>query len=183
MELSANNMINDMNSLNGKTVAFMVAAGFNETEFSELQRRMVKSGAKIMTIAAENGVVNGWQSTSATTGNWGHYHPVDKNLADTLAADIDILVVPGGSKGVAKLSQNLHAKRILSHAIDGLTPTLMFGEASELLTVAEREAGNNVLVISELSTDEDGNAAWVEAAIAHMATDFLEAEEETRAAA
>ena len=161
-------------NLNGKTVAFMVAAGFNETEFSELQRRLVKSGAKIMTIASENGVVNGWQASS---NRWGHYHPVSQSLADTLAADVDVLVVPGGAKGVAKLSQNLHAKRILGHAIDGMTPVLIFGEAEELLTVAERSAGENVLVIRDLSDE-----SWIASALSHMDSDFF-GDEEAREAA
>lgn len=161
-------------NLNGKTVAFMVAAGFNETEFSELQRRLVKSGVRLTTIAAESGVVNGWQPSTAS---WGHYHPVDKSLADTLAADIDILVVPGGSKGIAKLSQNLHAKRILAHAVDGLVPVVLFGDATELLAAAERSADVNVMSVSDLS-DEN----WTDSVLAHMGNDFFAAEEARQAA-
>lgn len=159
----------------GKTVAFMVAAGFHETEFTTLQRALVKAGATLKTIAPEQGVVNGWQDAEGA-GSWGHYFPVDQQLADTLAADIDLLVIPGGERAMAKLTPNLHAKRILSHAVDGLTPVVLFGDAASLLATAERSAGGNVMVVSDLS-DEN----WTDSVLTHLSYDF-EAEE-LRAAA
>ena len=159
-------------NLTGKTVAFMVAAGFNQTEFTELQRAMVKAGARLLTIAPEQGVVNGWQPAD---NSWGHTYPVDQILGETLAADLDILVIPGGERSMAKLSQSLHARRILTHAVDGMMPVVLFDSAPTLLPEGTA-TGENVMTVTDLSAE-----SWVEDAVSHMAHDFMG--EDMRAAA
>lgn len=156
-------------SFAGKTIAFMVAAGFHQTEFTELQRALVKAGARLLTIAPDQGVVNGWQNSD---NSWGHTYPVDQLLNETLAADLDMLVIPGGERSLAKLSQNLHAKRILSHATDGLMPVVLFGEAQSMIDGDHV----NVMKIVDLSGE-----SWLDDVLAHLTTDFDA--EELRAAA
>ena len=168
--------------LAGKTIAFLVASGFSETAYSSLQRALVKLGARGLTVAPDSGLVNGWQEGTVTeagvqlAGDWGHYHPVDRQLGETLAADLDALAIPGGSRSLAKLKANLHVKRILSHAIDAGKPVLLFGDAREL--TADRGATPDNVATLDATTDE----AWVEGALAHLANQLARSQADAQAA-
>ncbi len=166
----------DLSILTGKTIAFLVASGFAETEFSGLQRALAQVGARSLTIAPESGLVNGWNETTKTTedgksitmGDWGHYHPVDQQLGDTLAADLDAVIVPGGTRSLSKLATNLHVVRIVKHAIDSEKPVLLFGAAAELI---QTYAGvpQSVSVITDTNTQAAEGSSWVEQAMQHLA--------------
>ena len=45
--------------LAGKTIAILVANGFEEVEMTEAQRALLKTGAILRTISPEQGLVNG----------------------------------------------------------------------------------------------------------------------------
>ena len=99
--------------LNGRQIAVLVANGFEEVHFTEVQRRFAGTGAQVTVISPENGLVNGWHESS-----WGHYFPIDKQLGDVLAADFTALVVPGGKRSIDKLAANPHARRIMTGFVD-----------------------------------------------------------------
>jgi len=125
--------------LAGKTVAILVANGFEETEMTEPQRALLAAGAQLKTVSPEQALVNGWHEAA-----WGHYFPVDTALSEALAADFDALLVPGGSRGIEKLAGNPHTKRFLKGFIDGSKPVALIGDAAGLLVVVERAAGKTV---------------------------------------
>jgi putative intracellular protease/amidase len=125
--------------LNGQRVAFIVAAGFDEHSFTEVQRALAASGAKVTLVSPETGVVNGWQGQG-----WGHYFPVDKNIAEMLSADFHAVVVPGGERSIAKLGDKLHVRRVLRGFVESNKPTLLFGEAVALLAQLPEAAGRTV---------------------------------------
>jgi len=127
------------NVLNGRQVAVLVANGFEEVHFTEVQRRFASTGAKVTVISPENGLVNGWHESS-----WGHYFPIDKQLGDVLAADFTAIIVPGGKRSIDKLAANPHARRIMTGFIDAEKPMVMFGHAPQLLATFERAAGRKV---------------------------------------
>ncbi|MEC8654481.1 MAG: peptidase, family C56, partial [Pseudomonadota bacterium] len=70
--------------LSGKTIAIMVASGFDETGFIAIQRTMMDAGAKLKIISREAGLTNAWKGTG-----WGISYPVDATLSTTLAIDYD----------------------------------------------------------------------------------------------
>jgi putative intracellular protease/amidase len=125
--------------LAGKTVAILVANGFEETDMTEPQRALLAAGAQLKTISPEQALVNGWHEAA-----WGHYFPVDGALSEALAADFDALLVPGGSRGVEKLAGNPHTKRFLKGFLDGNKPVAMVGDAVGLLPVVERAQGRTI---------------------------------------
>src|SRR3546814_4592100 len=94
--------------LAGKTVAILVANGFEELEMTEPQRALLGAGATLKLVSPEQGLVNGWHGKA-----WGHYFPIDTQISEALAADFDALLVPGGKRGIEKLAQNPHTKRLL----------------------------------------------------------------------
>ena len=49
--------------LSGKTIAIMVAGGFDETGFIAIQRAMINAEAKLKMISREAGLTNAWNGT------------------------------------------------------------------------------------------------------------------------
>ncbi len=177
-------------SLAGKNVAILAADGFNEHQMTEIQRALVKASAQLKTVAAEAGVVNGWQGDG-----WGHHFHVDAPIGETLGSDFDFLVLPGGQRGADKLKQNPHTRRIINHFIEANKPIAAIGEGAGLLALSDKIAERTIVaaesakpdlitagaVLSDEDAIIDGNlltadgedvAVWVEDAI----TFFAEAE-------
>ena len=125
--------------LANKTVAVLVANGFEETDMTEPQRALLAAGAKIKLVSSEQALVNGWHGDG-----WGHYFTVDVVISDALAADFDALLVPGGDRSVQKLAGNPHTKRFLGGFIDGGKPLAAIGKAVTLLATVERAAGRKL---------------------------------------
>jgi len=167
----------------GKTIAILVANGFDENQMTEIQRSLIKVKAIIKTIAPENGVVNGWQGAG-----WGHYFPINGQINETLGSDFDMLVLPGGERAAAKLKGNLHTRRIINHFIDAEKPVAAIGAGVGLLALAngirnrevaapddtQMDLKNAGAVVGEDSLKQDGSLltsngadimAWVEAAM------------------
>ncbi|HYE50250.1 MAG TPA: DJ-1/PfpI family protein [Azospirillaceae bacterium] len=125
--------------LAGKNVAILVANGFEELQMTEPQRALLKLGAKPKIISPEQGLVNGWHGAA-----WGHYFPTDKHVGDVLAADFDLLVLPGGERSVAKLANNPHTRRIVGSFMDAGKGVAAIDQGVSLLAVAERLKGRTV---------------------------------------
>lgn len=139
--------------LAGKTAALLVANGFEEIDFTEAQRALVQRGAKLLTISPEPGLVNGWHEKA-----WGHYFPIDRQLQEVLAADIDMLLLPGGERSVTKLMANPHVKRIVTAFLDGGKPVAAIGEGLKLLTLGNLR-GQEVAATEALSAELEAAAA------------------------
>ena len=134
--------------LAGKTIAVMLANGFDEIEFTEPQKRLIEAGATVKVVSRANGLVNGWYDNG-----WGHFFPVDADLSTTLAVDYDGLVVPGGHRSVEKMADDPHSQRILKAFVRADMPVLMVGDAVSMLAGVEMAQGRTV------ATSETGQEA------------------------
>ncbi len=114
--------------LNGMKAAILIANGFNETEMTVFQRGMMEAGATPKIVSVENGLTNGWAGTS-----WGHYFAVDCPLSDALAADFDLLIIPGGQRSLDKLKLSAHTRRFIGGFMAGYKPVMVLGDALKLL--------------------------------------------------
>jgi len=123
----------------GIKIVLLIANGFNEAEFTEVQRALLKTGASLRTVAPENSLSNGWLGNG-----WGHYFPVDQNIGDALGSDYDVMVLVGGSRGVAKLQQNPHTKRMVGHFLDADKPLIALNEAVSLLSLPGKVMGRRL---------------------------------------
>ncbi|MDE1148758.1 MAG: DJ-1/PfpI family protein [Azospirillaceae bacterium] len=126
-------------SIAGKSVAILIANGFEEVEMTEAQRALLRAGAAPKIISPEQGLVNGWHGTS-----WGHYFPTDKQVGEVLAADFDLLVLPGGERSVTKLASNPHTRRIVGSFMDAGKGIAAINHGVQLLAVAQRLKGRTV---------------------------------------
>ena len=73
-----------LSNFSGKTIAIMVASGFDETGFIAIQRAMLNAGAKLRIVSREAGLTNAWNGTG-----WGMSYPADSTLSTALAIDLD----------------------------------------------------------------------------------------------
>ena len=88
--------------LSGKTIAIMVASGFDETGFIAIQRAMMDAEAKLKIISRDAGLTYAWNGTG-----WGMSYPADATLSTALAIDYDGLIIPAGKRHIDTLEMKL----------------------------------------------------------------------------
>lgn len=121
--------------LSGKTIAIMVASGFDETSFIAIQRAVTEAGAKLKIVSREAGLTNAWNGTS-----WGMSYLADATLSTTLAVDYDGLIVPAGRRHIDTLEHDAHAKRVLRAFLREDMPVLLQGDAHAMLQFVDGTA-------------------------------------------
>jgi protease I len=131
-------------SLTGRKVAILVGNGFDEMQMTDCQRALLGAGATLKIISPAPGLVHGWQGSSKGEGGWGHYHPVDHQTSETLAADFDMLLLPSGERSLAKLLETGHTLRIIRGFRDAGKPVAAIGSGISLLKEAGRLEGVTV---------------------------------------
>ena len=124
-----------LSNLTGKTVAIMVASGFDEDIFITIQRAMMSVNAKLRVISRDAGLTNAWNGSG-----WGMSYPVDGTLSTTLAVDFDALIIPAGERHVATLTAEAHAKRLLRAFTREEMPILLIDDATSLLDLIDMAA-------------------------------------------
>lgn len=172
----------------GDKIAILIANGFTEQDLTYTQRAMQANGANTRIIGMDNGLVNSW-----TGDSWGHHFAADCALNTALAADYDMLIIPGGRRSIEKLKLTAHTRRFLGGFMDAGKPVAIFDDAVELLAFAERASGrtlaasgsvrdvvseagascseDNIVIDGNLITgyDEDVNI-FIDAVIKHFAS-------------
>ncbi len=126
-------------TLADKSMAVLAANGFDESHFTAVQRAFTKLKIPHKIIAPEQGLINGWQDNG-----WGHYFTVDLSINTAMGSDFDALVIVGGERGVAKLSANPHARRIVNHFFEARKPIAAIGSGVSLLALSPKSAGLDV---------------------------------------
>jgi len=168
-----------LSNLSGKTIAIMVASGFDEDTFIAIQRAMMGANAKLRVISRDAGLTNAWNGTG-----WGMSYPVDSTLSTTLAVDYDALIVPSGERHIATLSTEAHAKRLMRAFTREDMPVLILDEATAMLdlvdvAVSAGGADGDVAVDGRLSV---GNKNALSAGIAALNAAMVIADDESVAA-
>ena len=112
-------------TLSARKIALMVANGFDETQFVELQKLSMQNNAVLKIVSATSGLVN-----SAATSGMPMSYPVDASLSETLAIDYDALILIEG-KHLDVLKKEPHAGRIIRAFLRSEMPVLSVGSAAE----------------------------------------------------
>jgi len=136
-------------------IAILVASGFDENHITAVQRHLTKAQIAFKIIAPEQGLVNGWQDTG-----WGHYFTVDEQIGTTMGSDYEVLVLAGGERGVTKLKENPHTRRIVNHFLEAGKPIAAIASGVGLLALSPKSAG--LTVCSSDDVMDDLNAAQME---------------------
>ena len=119
-------------NLSGKTIAILVANGFEETTFVGIQRAMMEAEAKFKIVSREAGLTNAWRGTG-----WGMSYPADARLSTILAIDYDGLIIPDGKRHIDTLKNEAHAKRVLRAFLREDMPVMLQGEATAMLRLID----------------------------------------------
>jgi protease I len=135
-------------ALSEKSVLVLAANGFDENHMTAMQRALTKVKAPYKIVAPEQGLVNGWQDNA-----WGHYFTVDCVIGTVLGSDFDALVLIGGERGVAKLKDNPHTRRIVNHFLEAGKPVSGIGAGISLLALSPKSAGLTVAAPESLEAD------------------------------
>ncbi len=138
--------------LSGKTIAIMVASGFDETGFIAIQRAMMDAGAILKIVSREPGLTTAWNGTG-----WGMSYPADATLSTALAIDYDGLIIPAGKRHIDSLENEAHAKRVLRAFLREDMPVLLQGDASAMLQLVDGAADS-----THATADDPGGAPVVD---------------------
>jgi protease I len=148
-----------LSNFSGKTIAIMVASGFDEAGFIAIQRAMMNAGAKLKIVSREAGLTNAWNGTG-----WGMSYPADATLSTALAVDYDALIVPAGNRHVESLKNEAHAKRVLRAFLREDMPVLLQGEAGSLLSLIDEAADRTPAAADDNAPIVDRNLVTIAAA-------------------
>lgn len=126
-------------SFSGEKLAVLLASGFNETDLTSLQKALMPSRIPMRIVSMDRGLVNSWNET-----DWGLSFAADKALNEALAADFDMLLIPGGQRSIDKLKLTAHTKRFIGGFMDAGKPVVAMGDAIDLLAFTDKIASRRV---------------------------------------
>ena len=144
-------------TLSGQKIAIMVAAGFDEKNFIEIQKMLLGQSAQPKVISASTGLVQG-----RTGADLGMSYPVDSPLSETLAIDYDALIIPFGEVHLKTLAEELHAARIVKAFLRENMPVLAQGDALNLISEIDTAIKVNQMR-DQGETGRHNRLLWVEA--------------------
>ncbi|MDX2358235.1 type 1 glutamine amidotransferase domain-containing protein [Dietzia sp. PP-33] len=141
------------------TVAFLVAGeGIERVELTEPWDAVTGAGHTALLVSTEDGEV----------GLVDHLTPagtqaVDRTSADISAADIDVLVLPGGVANPDALRGDQHALTLVREMVEAGKPVLAICHAPWVLIEADVVRGRRVTSFPSLRTDLiNAGADWVD---------------------
>jgi protease I len=120
-------------------IALLVANGFEEQSFVATQKALREAGATVHIVSPEQGLVCSWNGQG-----WGLNFMIDSVLKSALAADYDMLVVPGSKRNIDRLQMTAHTKRFISGFASTGKPAAVIGEALQALVQSWDIAGRTV---------------------------------------
>ncbi len=129
-------------------IAILVAGGFDENHITAVQKALTKAKKTYKIVAPEQGLVNGWQGSS-----WGHYFTVDEQIGSAMGSDYDMLIIPGGERGVAKLKSTPHTRRIINHFLEAGKPVAAIGSGVGLLALSAKSAGLSIAASEDVKAE------------------------------
>jgi protease I len=125
--------------LASKNIAILLCSGFEEQSFVKLQQGLMKAGAQVKVVSRDNGLTNGWAGK-----DWGLSYSVDAALAETLAIDFDVMVIPTGYRHTDMLLNDPHGMRVVSAFLRENTPCLVIGTGVEALLSKDLFEGRDI---------------------------------------
>jgi protease I len=145
-------------NLEGKTVAILVAHGFEKSELASPMKALEDTGAKVDIISPERGTVRSWYK-----GDWDEEWPVDVRVAEADPGDYDALVLPGGVMNPDKLRQIPEAVAFVRAFFEADKPVAAICHGQVSLVEAGVAPGRRLTSYKAIRTDlENAGAEWVD---------------------
>ena len=145
--------------LNGRTVAFLVAAeGIEQVELTEPWKAVQEAGATPRLVSPEAGSVQAFNHLDRTDT-----FDVDVTVADADVADFDALVLPGGVANPDALRTDSDAVSFVRDFVASGKPVAAICHAAWSLVEADAVRGRTVTSWPSLQTDiRNAGGTWVD---------------------
>ncbi|MBB1015892.1 protease I [Dietzia kunjamensis subsp. schimae] len=142
-----------------RTVAFLVASeGIERVELTEPWDAVSDAGLRPVLVSTEDGEV-GLVDHLSPAGT----RPVDRTSADISAAEVDVLVLPGGVANPDALRGDQHAVTLVREMVEAGKPVFAICHAPWVLIEADVVRGRKVTSFPSLRTDlVNAGAEWVD---------------------
>ena len=114
--------------LKNKTVAVLLADGFNETHLTEIKPLLENAGATLVLISATMGT-----SLKSREEDGADEFFVDQPISNACADEYAALLLPGGRENVQTLLSHDEAKQFVHDMMAQKSPVAALGEAGGLL--------------------------------------------------
>jgi protease I len=129
-------------------IAIVAAAGFIEQSLTNTQKALIAANLSFHVITPEGALVQGWHENA-----WGHHFMADEKLSDVISADYSGLILLDGPNSADSLTENAHAKRLVTAFVEGSKPVLAIDDAIRILVAAEVATGKRVAAPEALHSD------------------------------
>jgi protease I len=147
-----------MNHLKGKTIAFLLTDGFEQSEFVEPWDAVKAAGAKAELVSLESGKIQGMKHADKADK-----FDVDKTIHEVSAAQYDGLVLPGGVQNPDTLRMNEAAVNFIRDFFKQQKPVAAICHGPWTLIEADVVRGRTVTSWPSLKTDLiNAGANWVD---------------------
>ena len=144
--------------LNGKTVAILVAEGFEQSELVAPRKALEQAGAETSIVSPAEGEVQGWNHFDK-----GDRFNVDETVDEAKAEDFDALLLPGGVANPDQLRMNPKAVRFVKEFIESGKPVGVICHGPWTLIEAGVVKGRTITSSPSLKTDLiNAGAKWVD---------------------
>jgi protease I len=147
------------NELNGKTVAFLVAAeGIEQVELTEPWQAVQQAGGTPQLVSAESGTVQAMNHMDK-----GDTFPVDVTLDAADVASFDALVLPGGVANPDQLRTQPQAVAFAKAFFDAGKPVAVICHGPWTLVEADVVRGRRITSWPSVQTDiRNAGGDWVD---------------------
>jgi protease I len=145
-------------ALNGKRVAILAAAGFEESELSVPRAALQKEGVEVHIVTPDGKGIRAWAETE-----WGDTYEADKALADVNESDYHALVLPGGLFNPDELRTNDNALSFVKAFFQAGKPVAAICHAPWILINAGVVEGRRMTSVPSVAQDlVNAGVEWVD---------------------
>jgi protease I len=143
-----------MTHLTGKTVAFLMTDGFEDSEFTEPWKAVTDHGAEALLVSPTTGELEGKN---------GYRQQVDRQVADVVPDQFDALVLPGGVVNADHLRMDEDSIAFVKGFFDQHKPVGVICHGAWILIEAGVVDGRTLTSYPSLTTDlRNAGANWVD---------------------
>jgi len=147
-----------MASLNGRTIAILVAEGFEQVELTEPRKALEQAGAQTRIVSPAKSEVQGWNHFDK-----GDKLKVDVPLEQADAGEFDALLLPGGVANPDQLRTQPRAVQFVRSFFDADKPVAVICHGPWTLIEAGVVRGRTLTSWPSLKTDlVNAGANWVD---------------------
>jgi protease I len=148
------------NELKGKTIAFLAADGFEESELKQPWQALQDAGAETKLVSLEEGEITSLDEQQLKPGAT---HPVDLTVEEASADDFDGLVLPGGVLSPDKLRLDENAVQLVQQFFEQGKPVGAICHGPWTLVEAGVVRGRTLTSYPSIQSDvRNAGGTWVD---------------------